>query len=191
MKINELSYKMKNKFRILLFLGLMYFSTNVEAQTSCLINNGVTATITGTHTTPYIIADGSCTTSSYTGTGYWAGVINGVLTYTFSQPVISATVTYTAVNTNDIGFVKIDGGGLMTLSSPCGLIPAGCTVSKDNTTFPSAWIDTKLTVSSTVPFTTITMHNINTTTGFVQGNPCDFTVMLVSCDSAVAMPTLN
>lgn len=170
-----------------------------SSPTSCVVS-GVTITTTGTTTNPYSFAggtNGGCPTSPFTGSGAWSGgTPGGTLTYTFSSAVTSATVRYTIVNggggTFDRGTISVNGGGTPTLSSPCGFTVTGLLVVGS---FPSPSSgDASITVTSTLPFTTVTVTNATGITGggFVQGNPCDFTFTLAStCNAGTTAPTLS
>jgi len=110
----------------------------------------------------------------------WLDYSKWFLTYTFSQPIISATITYTSVNGpngtgTDIGQISINGGGNLTLSNPCGLNVNGniLTCNLPGTT-NNPYGDVSITVSSTCPFTTITLDNIGGQSGWVQGDACNF-----------------
>ena len=130
-------------------------------------------------------------TAPYTGVGQGTGnLAGGSLTYTFSKPVTSATVSYSAVTNDDVATVTINGCGTPTLSSSCRFNVAGNIVSCDN----GFYGDAVLTVTSGgLPFTTITITNINNASGIVMGNPCKFLLTPYVCSIATtpALSTLS
>jgi len=155
------------------------FSTNAVLIPDCTVN-GISITTSGTtafaYSTPtapvtcFPLADGFTGTSPWTGSG-----TTGFVTYTFSSPVNNVRVSYSAVNgLVDIGTINVNGGGAISLSSPCGINVAGNVVTCNFPT-PTDFGDIAVTVSSTLPFTTITLVNTGGNSGFVGGNPCNFT----------------
>ncbi|WP_298119819.1 T9SS type A sorting domain-containing protein [Flavobacterium sp.] len=172
----------RSKIVILLTFLLNLIGIQCFSQVNCL-NNGVNITITGSTTSPY--SPSASTTvclpdSAFTGVGFYTGnTATGVVTYTFSQPITSATVTYSAVNLTadtDVGQITINGGGTLTLTNPCGVAITGGNTLTCN--LANAFGDVSVTVNSTLPFTTITLTNIGDHTGWVQGNPCNFILCL-------------
>jgi hypothetical protein len=154
--------------------------TSVWAQTSCSVG-GVTITASGTTLSPYInpIANpDGCTASPFTGNGIWTGTsATGIITYTLSQPVTSVRVSFSAVNTNDILQFTTNTGGTLTLSDTCNAIIVSSTRIQGVANFTDSWI----TVTSTIPFTSLIGTNVGATSGWVQGDICDFQVF-TACD---------
>lgn len=156
---------------------------------NCTVN-GVAISTTGTvpnyptysaPTTPV-----SCTPSAAFATGdspWTGGGTTGFVTYNFSQPVSSVRVSYSAVNgVVDIGTMSVNGGGVMTLSNPCGINVSGNVVTCN---FGAAeYGDIAVTVSSTLPFTSITLVNTGGNSGFVGGEPCNFEFPCLSSNVA-------
>ena len=177
----------KLSFALLLFL----IAGKVSGQTSCTVS-GVTISATGTRsTTAYVGVPGGCTSSSFTGSGAWTAS-SGFVVYTFSLPVISARVAYTVVDggsaaNTDIGTITTNGGGTVTLSNACNLSISGTVVAGLSTSTSAR--DTQVTVTSTQPFTTITLTNTGGKSGFVQGQLCNFT--FTPCNAGTTAPTLS
>lgn len=185
---------------ISLFLTAVF--QQAMAQTSCVVN-GITITAAGTvnagaYFTPTAI--NSCSTTPYTGNGEWTGgqTTTGTLTYTFSSPVTSARIGYSSVNgapSADVGVITVNGGGVVSLYNPCGVSISGTTITC--TFAPNAIIptqstvgDVQLTVSSTLPFTSVTIRNSGGLSGWVNANPCDF-ILTPPCVAGTTAPTLS
>lgn len=152
------------------------------AQLVCDVN-GVTITTSGSSSSPYYVPYetiySSCNPqASFIGDGSWTGSSStGILTYTFSQPIVSATISYSIIDFNDIGTIAINNSGIQ-LSNLCYLSANGTQISG---TFPYFdYGDVSLTVSSVNPFTTITLTNTGGESGWVAGNPCNFTYILAT-----------
>ena len=206
--INHSNLK-NSKFNFLIFLALLmafqitssqsFETTGIKAHSDkpinasnsqkfdCNNNNNITITANGTenhvtYSTPN--SDINCApNANFPGnTGAWTGDDgNGFVTYTFSQPIISANVIWSAVNSNagdiDVGLVSIDGQGTLSLTNVCGASINGnqltCNLAPQNAGV--IFGNVSVTVSSTCPFTTITLTSVFNTTGWVQGDPCQFT----------------
>lgn len=139
--------------------------------------SGVTITTSGTTSALYLTNPGntSCTPSaSFTGVGDWTGFEStGTITYTFSQPIFSARITYFGVNAEDVASIAINASG-MQLTNLCGVTAAGNQLSGN---FPtSTYGDVSLTVSSTCLFSSITLTNVGGASGWGTGNPCNFII---------------
>lgn len=104
---------------------------------------------------------------------------NGYITYTFSEPITSVRISYSAVNSDDVATMSINAPG-MQLSNPCGLSISGNVISctfpapPTSNTFSSG--NVALTVSSCTPFTQVTLQNTGGKSGWVSGNPCNFII---------------
>lgn len=137
---------------------------------------GVTAS--GTMSSSYFSSNSSIVcyppAASFAGNGGWTGVDNGIIEYTFSQPVLSATISYSAVDFQESGLISINTSGIQ-LSNLCGLTATGNQL--DSTFSIYTHGDASLTVSSTNPFTSIVLTNIPGRNGWVIGNPCNFIVV--------------
>lgn len=125
----------------------------------------------------------TCTPSgAFTGAGAWTGAIAaGQLNYLFSQPIISATIMYTAVNGVDEATISINGTGTMTLSNLCGMSATTLTSQSaylDCTFAVNHFGDVRVTVTSSAPFTQINLVNSGGNSGWVQGDICHFEVDL-------------
>jgi alpha-tubulin suppressor-like RCC1 family protein len=173
-----------------LLLYLIFQAGNVKAQTSCVVA-GVTITATGSANVAYFSGSNTgCPASPFSGDGAWTGATSGgIVTYTFSSPITSALVRYTIVNGNDIGTISVNGGGTPTLSNPCAVNVSGLILSSA-VGAASTWGDISIRVTSTLPFTTITLTNTGGQTGWVQGNPCDITFTR-PCGAGTSAPTLS
>jgi|GEM_PF-5010665 len=193
------------KFRGISLLFLMLVGTQCLCQTTCL-NNGINITIGGSNNIPPYPVPSSTTVcvpnAAFTGPGFWTGAgTTGIVTYTFSPAVMSATISYSAVNATfatDVGAITIDGGGTLSIANPCGVAVAGNVLTCNLAGTPGTNIfgDVTLTVDSTLPFTTITLTNTGGNSGWVCGNPCNFilcpaTLTLVSPGNNVAGGTAN
>lgn len=163
------------------------YSANSVLLLDCRVN-GIAITTSGTDASGYITPTAPVTCSplagGFTGTSPWTGwSSSGFVTYTFSSPVTSVRVSYSAVNgQDDVGTINVNGGGVVSLSNPCGVNVAGNVVTCNFPT-PYDFGDIAVTVSSTMPFTTITLFNSGGNSGFVGGNPCNFEF---PCSSNVA-----
>lgn len=154
-------------------------SVNAVADLQCTVN-GIGITSTGSTSAGYSTPTSGVVCSpfagGYTGTSVWTGLSStGFITYTFTSPVNNARVTYSSVNgLVDVGTINVNGGGLVSLSNACGANISGNVLTCN---FPTSgqYGDIAVTVSSTVPFTTITLVNTGGNSGFVGGNPCNFT----------------
>lgn len=188
---------MKNTFfnfiKLTLALVLFLQVGEVSGQISAVVS-GVTITVTGTSQTTYPTPGAtSCPTSAFTGNGYWSAGTTEALTYTFSTPVISAKVFYTAVNTlssgvGDSGTISINGGGTLTISNPCNVTISGAIIT-GSAPSPVSFCDVNITVTSSQPFTTLTIKNTGGKSGWVQGNPNTFSV--TPCYAGSTAPTLS
>lgn len=182
-------------------------NNNVFLETNkfdCSDNNGIAITTTGSVVSPYMTPTsftGCLPNAAFAGNGWWTGGITsgvgGFVTYTFSQPITSARVTYSAVNGpngsgTDVGRININGGGILTLTNPCGVTVTGdvLTASLGGPT-TNNYGDVSITVNSTCPFTTIRLLNIGRQTGWVQGNPCNFILTPYSCNDPAPLLSNN
>jgi len=154
------------------------YAANAVLVPECTVN-GVTITTSGSDASVYITPTAPVTCSplagGFTGTSPWTGWSStGFVTYTFSTPISSARVSYSAVNgQDDVGTINVNGGGIVSLSNPCDINVSGNVVTCNFPT-PYDFGDIAVTVSSTLPFTTITLLNTGGNSGFVGGNPCNF-----------------
>lgn len=163
------------------------------AMCSSVPGTGIAVTTTGTTTSVYYAPSNgnACSTSSdFSGNGAWTGFIDttGFITYTFSQALTSATISFSVVDGNydnggaspagaDIGQVTTNSSGVTTLSNSCGATILGNVLTSS---YVNSFGDVRVTVSATCPFTTITLVNIGGQTGWVQGNPCNFSLTPVN-----------
>jgi uncharacterized repeat protein (TIGR01451 family) len=147
----------------------------------CPIVNGINVTTTGTTPTQYFaptLINPCLPSAAYAGLGRWTGDgPTGFITYTFSQPLTSAVISYSVVNGDvwgngqDVGAITTNSTGTTTLSNPCGLNINGNVISPN---YILDFSDVRIQVSSNCPFTTITLVNVGGESGWVQGNPCNF-----------------
>ncbi|MEO8234786.1 MAG: T9SS type A sorting domain-containing protein [Flavobacterium sp.] len=169
----------------------------------CLNNNGVSITTTGSiggEMYQFPTTRTFCLPNArYIGNvGLWTDIFpDGFVTYTFNLPLTSARITYSAVNGpdangfgTDIGQININGGGVLTLANSCGAAIAGdvLTCNLGGPTLNN-YGDVSVTVSSTCPFTSITLFNIGGESGWVQGNPCNFILTPYNC--SIVPPILS
>ena len=163
--------------------------TPVPQSISCIVNS-VTISTSGTTNYTYLAPNTSviCTPSApFVGLGNWTGALNGgTITYTFSQPVISARISYSVIDSTIPSFAT-DQGSVVTnslfptqFSDACGVSVSGNLLTCN---LPSGtYGDVGITVSSVAPFTKITLTNYTIipfgNSGWVVGNPCNFTFTL-------------
>jgi len=146
-----------------------------NAQVNCL-----DFTVTGSYNSTYLLPDaGQCGIyPSPTGSIPWTGPTSiGMIQFLFATPVLTAEICLTAIDQNDLGLVSIDGGGVLTISS------GSCVLFNQDTIGPYAAVgfgDSKVTIGSTLPFSTVTITNVGGNTGFVWGG--------CTCDSIGAVP---
>ena len=130
-------------------------------------------TITGTTiTASYPPSQGSSCTIAPTPIGaiLWTGAsATGSITYTFVTPQTNVSMWYTAVNTDDYGTISVNGGGVLSLS-----ILNGCANLSGNVVGPytgnGSYGDIQVNVTSSLPFTTITLVNTGDNSGFNSGD---------------------
>jgi Secretion system C-terminal sorting domain len=146
---------------------------------SCVVN-GVTITTSGTtsylYVAPIVAANGTCQPlAPYVGQGNWTGTSpNGTVTYTFSQPILSARVAYCIVNNHDFGTLTSNSTSPIQLFDPCGLTVNNNVI---NGNFAIGdYGNVSITVSSVTPFTTLTLTNTGGQSGWANGNPCNFII---------------
>jgi Secretion system C-terminal sorting domain len=177
--------------------------TPPTSKLDCANNNGITVITTGSTSDPYSTpnSDINCTNGRIVnGNLVWTGNLStGFVTYNFSQPLLSATISYTSVNGpwpsgggTDIGQIVINGGGTLTLANPCGVTILGDVLTCNLTSTSdqeNPYGDISITVNSTCPFTSITLFNIGEETGWVQGNPCRFQLVRYNCAIAPILST--
>jgi hypothetical protein len=158
--------------------------TSNASPLSCVVD-GVTITTSGSYDTGYYTPNSNINCipdGAYLGYGDWTGAFdpNGFVIYTFSQPVFSVRVGYSAIDSQsvstytDSGIITINGISPIQLSSLCGVSAIGnvltCNLPLDTTG------DVGLTVSSATPFTSITITNTSGNSGWVTSNPCNFII---------------
>ena len=156
------------------------------SRVDCANNNGVMITTTGSGSSAYSTPNTTpvCATppAPFTGVGLWTTASStGTLTYTFSPAVSCVAISYSAVNGPngsglDVGRISVNGGGTLTLSNACGATILGNQLTCNLTGGTNPFGDVNVTVSSTVPFTTITLTNVGGQSGWVQGDPCAFII---------------
>jgi gliding motility-associated-like protein len=130
-------------------------------------------TITGTTiTASYPPSQGSSCTIAPTPIGsiLWTGAsATGSITYTFVTPQTNVSMWYTAVNTDDYGTISVNGGGVLSLS-----LLNGCANLSGNVVGPytgdGSYGDIQVNVTSSLPFTTITLVNTGDNSGFNSGD---------------------
>jgi gliding motility-associated-like protein len=130
-------------------------------------------TITGTTiTASYPPSQGSSCTIAPTPIGsiLWTGAsATGSITYTFVTPQTNVSMWYTAVNTDDYGTISVNGGGVLSLS-----MLNGCANLSGNVVGPytgdGSYGDIQVNVTSSLPFTTITLVNTGDNSGFNSGD---------------------
>lgn len=166
-------------------------TSNPPTSLTCVVNGINIVTSGSVNGIPYFNpspnSNGSCTPNAqYNGSnGNWTGYDStGTVTYTFSQPIYSARISYSSVDSSfdnssdyDIGQLSINAPG-MVLSNPCGVNIVG--TDQIHCAFSNGFGNATITVASSTPFTTITLTNIGGESGWVTGNPCRFILSTVS-----------
>lgn len=166
-------------------------TSNPPTALTCVVNGINIVTSGSVNGIPYFNpspnSNGSCTPNAqYNGSnGNWTGYDStGTVTYTFSQPIYSARISYSSVDSSfdnssdyDIGQLSINAPG-MVLSNPCGVNIVG--TDQIHCAFSNGFGNATITVASSTPFTTITLTNIGGESGWVTGNPCRFILSTVS-----------
>ncbi|MDC3352178.1 PKD domain-containing protein [Crocinitomicaceae bacterium] len=152
--------------RSLLTLFILTISGWAWAQPTCPEYTSV-----GDASSPYILtSDPDCAICDGMGAdGPWSGFgCAGTIVSTTPAPVLSLTLAYTAVNTDDYATISIDGGGVMTITgenvgvSGDVIGPYLC---------GGSYGDIFITVTSTLPFTTVTLVNTGCSSGWVIACP--------------------
>ncbi|MCL9804458.1 T9SS type A sorting domain-containing protein [Flavobacterium amniphilum] len=174
---NTFSYSQKSNKTIGSAGTLTEYDSYKKASNPCTFN-GVEITSTGSYPDhayiPPTVANG-CFSMAFDGDQPWTGhSATGFITYTFSEPVINATIGYAVVNSQDVGQITIDGASPVYLSNPCGVNIIGPDRIQGNFPNNADNSDITITVSSATPFTTITLTNISADSGWVSGNLCRF-----------------
>ena len=166
-------------------------TSNPPTALTCVVNGINIVTSGSVNGIPYYNpspnSNGSCTPNAqYNGSnGNWTGYDStGTVTYTFSQPIYSARISYSSVDSSfdnssdyDIGQLSINAPD-MVLSNPCGVNIVG--TDQIHCAFSNGFGNATITVASSTPFTTITLTNIGGESGWVTGNPCRFILSTVS-----------
>lgn len=152
---------------------------------SCIIN-GITVTCTGMTTQPYCSPSSSANnvcqpSASYSGNG--ASTYYGAIVFSFSTPIVSVRVPFSCVdnytypsgtNIPDSCEVTINGGGLLNITNTCGVIANGNIITGNHPLRPPGvgnWGNAAITITSTVPFTTLTFENIGMSSWL--SHPCN------------------
>ena len=149
-----------------LFYSLIFISPIAFAQPTCPLYTSV-----GDASSPYILtSDPACAICDGAGAdGPWSGFgCTGTIVSTAIAPTLSLTLAYTAVNTDDFATISIDGGGVMSLSG-VGVGVAGDVIGPY--LCGGSYGDVFVTVTSTLPFTTVTLVNTGCSSGWVIACP--------------------
>jgi len=163
------------KYLIITILVICSFFENCFSQIACQ-----DFTITGSTTSPsYSVSQGAGCTLSPTPIGalIWTGFsTTGFITYTFATPQTNVSIWYTAVNNNDFATMSVNGGGVLSLS-----MVNGCAGLSGNVVGPyigtGLYGDFEVNVTSTLPFTVITLVNTAGGSGFVSGDCNSVTIV--------------
>ncbi|MBC7523036.1 MAG: T9SS type A sorting domain-containing protein [Flavobacterium sp.] len=156
-------------------------------------SNGVSISVTGTsqwvYEPPTDANYSNCVMpASFEGNGFTTGnapsgtATQGNINYFFNPAVYSATVTYTAVNSNDTALILINGTNGTNVPSPPVLTNlCNLTLDSNNSSIihgncGATYGDVQLTITSANPFSEISLVNIGGNTGWTMGNPCKFEV---------------
>lgn len=181
----------------ILYLIILFIAPFAVAQPTCPEYTSV-----GDAWSPYILtSDLDCAICEGTGAdGPWSGAgCTGEIVSTSPVPVLSLTLAYTAVNTDDFATISIDGGGVMTITGE-NVGVAGAVIGPY--LCDGFYGDVFITVTSTLPFTTVTLTNTGCSSGWVIACPggdaeagddastlvCSGTILLSDLLSADAEP---
>jgi hypothetical protein len=150
----------------------------IQPQTLSCVVNGITITTSGTVNYSYVTPPAQNTAclpaAAFTGLGNWTGyATTGTVVYTFNPAVLAARVSYSAINTNDVGTLTTNSASTTQLTELCGVSGSGAILSCN---FANSFGNVGVTVSSATPFTTITLTNTGGQSGWVNGDPCNFVV---------------
>jgi len=161
------------KFKITLLVLLS--STLMYAQTVCS-NYTTVGTVPNSGysepTDPFCLP---CVSPGTGGTGWTdSNTCTGTLVSTvIGGPVTTLTLAYGAVNDDDYGTITVDGGGVISLSAT-GAATSGNVVGPFTCGSGTGFGDVELTVTSTLPFTTVTLTNTGCSSGWVIACPTNF-----------------
>ena len=147
-----------------LLLGLIIAPTTYS-QLTC-----TQYTVTGPSSSGYNLTQDPACAICGTGTNApWDGAdCAGALVFTAIAPTTSMAMGFTSVNTADFATVSIDGGGVMNIiGTNCGV--AGNVIGPYQCGGPYG--DVFITVTSTLPFTTVTVLNTGCSSGWVAACP--------------------
>jgi gliding motility-associated-like protein len=178
---------------VLIILG----SVAINAQTVCTNYTTVATIASAGYSEPSDPFCLPCVSPGTGGTGWTnSNTCTGTLVSTVvGGPVTTLTLAYGAVNDDDFGTITVDGGGVVSLSA-VGAATSGNVVGPFNcSTGPSDFGDVELTVTSTLPFTTVTLTNTGCSSGWVIACPTSFSnagpdLNYTYCSGAVDLNTL-
>lgn len=164
-----------------IFLGLLLITGTASAQVVC-----TDFTITGTTVSGYFASQGALCALSPVPTGnlIWTdtplnGNPNGFIKHTFNSPQTNVTIGYTVVNDNDVGTISVNGGGVITVTST-----NSCATVSGNLVGPyigaGNYGDILINITSTLPFTEVTLVNTGGQSGIVSG---DCNSVIINADS--------
>lgn len=153
-------------------------------------------TITGTTLEAYVPSQSTdCTISPLPiDSIYWTnspmnGFPDGFIKYTFNSPQTSVLISYTVLNDDDIGEISINGGGVLSLNAV-----NGCVTTSGNTIGPytgtGLFGDVQVSISSTQPFTEVTLTMISETSGIVSGDCSSVVINFNSCEVNIGNDTI-
>jgi gliding motility-associated-like protein len=183
LEIGELNIKINIRMIKLLkiVIVLIFISGATYAQVVC--ND---FTITGTTVSGYFASQSALCALSPVPTGnlIWTdtplnGNPNGFIKHTFNSPQTNVTIGYTVVNSNDVGTISVNGGGVITVTST-----NACATVSGNLVGPyigaGAYGDIQINITSTLPFTEVTLINTGGQSGIVSG---DCNSVIINADS--------
>lgn len=150
----------------LILIFFLFISGAIIAQPTCPSYSS-----TGTSSSGYILtSDPDCAICEDTGeVGPWSGAgCAGVIVSTAYAPTLSLTLAYTAVNTVDYATISIDGGGIMTITG-VNVGVAGDVIGPY--LCDGSFGDVFITVTSTLPFSVVTLTNTGCSSGWVIACP--------------------
>lgn len=168
---------------------------------SCNVG-GITVTGYSTYNTTYLNPTNpafSCLQpASYSGSGLYTSGGNGLITFSFSAPIVSAVFTFGVVNcfpSPDALNVSVNSTGILNFSNSCGFNINGnqltCNYPVDWSNVSQQYGDTSIKVSSTIPFTSITFsRTFNTLSGGVVSHPCNVSA-ITQCLAGNNAPALS
>ena len=160
--------------RIKITLLILFSSTLMYAQTVCSNYTTIGTVQNSGYSEPSNPFCLPCVSPGTGGTAWTDSNCAGTLVSTVvGGPVTTLTLAYGSVNLDDYATIIVDGGGVISLIAN-GAATSGNVVGPFTCSGSSTFGDIEVTVSSTVPFTTVTLTNSGCSSGWVIACPTNF-----------------